>query len=171
MRNTKHTLALVVACLLLVPSASLAVAKAERGTAQDRPGTIGNRDEPHEEQIQAFVKGFLGALRNDHRGDPVRDAKTFRDWIDPVYLERHGLAEGELPMKTIDFLNMLIIDIADDGRTVLCAVGREDGSKLIALFRIVQRGNAIYIQPHAAPEQESGAFSPWMLLMDAADLK
>ncbi len=169
MLNIKQTVALALVSLLLIPCSSFAVAKAEQGTTADRPGTIGNRDEPHEEQILAFVKGFLGALRNDHRDDPARDAKTFRGWIDPAYLEQHDLAEGGLPMKTIDFLNMIVIKVADDGRTVFCAVEHEDGSKLVVLFRVVQRGNAIYIQPYAAPQPDSGSFNPWMLLMDAED--
>ena len=169
MRIVKRNIAFVLVCLLLVPSVLLAMPDTEKGTSENRPGTIGNREEPHEEQILAFMKGFLGALRDDHRGDPVRDAETFRGWIDPTYLDQHGLAEGGLPMKTIDFLNMVTINVADDGRTVLCVVEPEDRSELVALFRVVQRSNAIYIQPFAAPEQDSGSFNPWMLLMDAED--
>ena len=144
--------------------------KASQAPAEQGPFTIGNRDQPYLTQIQAFTKEFLGTLRNNHRNEPERDARTFRRFIDPEYLEEHGLAEGGLPMRAIDFVGMRVIDVADDERTVLCAVEREDRSKLVVMFRVVQREDAVYIQPFAAPDEESGYFHPWIQLIEAEDL-
>ena len=127
------------------------------------PFVIGNRDEPTDTQLNAFAKIFCVALRKLNSDDSK--AHALRVFIDPRYLAKHGLSEGELPVKTIVVGSVFNMTIAQDRRTVVCEVSTREHEKELILLRLTLHEGALYLSPGTPPDEQGGTFSPWILRM------
>ena len=86
-------------------------------------------------------------------------------FIDPRYLAKHGLSEGELPVKTIVVGSVFNMTIAQDRRTVVCEVSTREHEKDLILLRLTLHEGALYLSPGTPPDEQGGTFSPWILRM------
>ncbi len=120
-----------------------------------------------EMRLLAMAKGFCVAMRN-HHGD--KNANALREYIDPAYLKKHGLTDCDLSVPMLAVGALWNIEIADDGRTILCIVQNEANAKVpineVLLLRVSDyegKGGERYLLPSNAPDPKTGTFSPWIL--------
>ena len=110
-----------------------------------------------------LAKSFCVVIRRNHVAGNLEPS---RNYVDPVYLEQHGLGEGELAMEMMPLLGIHNIQVGEDGDTVVCLVDTDDGKKEVLVLRAVERAGRLYFSPEGAPEEGTGRFSPWVLRME-----
>jgi hypothetical protein len=90
----------------------------------------------------------------------------FREYFDPRYLKKHGLADRDIAFEVTDkwpwYRGIHNIQVADDNRTALCILDTKDGMELFILRWVVYEGH-VYISPEKAPDPKTGIFKPWIL--------
>jgi len=162
--NLHHVLGAFVACVALVPGGS-------HGAEPDAEPVSGYvvRNAEMRQAVQAIAKGFCIDLRDFHTGESLtgRHADSIRGGLDPHYMARHGLEEGELPIVTAPFRDIHDIRVADDLRTVLCIVNTEEGGREVIVLKLDgeegETYSTLYFSPVNPPDAESGFFEPWIL--------
>ena len=120
-----------------------------------------------EMRVLAMAKSFCVAMRN-HHGD--KNANALREYIDPAYLKKHDLTDRDLSIPMAAVGALWNIDVADDGRTILCilqtgANARERINEIL-LLRVSDtegKGGERYLLPPNAPDPKTGAVTPWIL--------
>lgn len=120
-----------------------------------------------EMRLLAMAKGFCVAMRNHHRD---KNANALRKYIDPAYLKKHDLMDRDLIVPMLAVGALWNIEVADDGRTILCIVQNEANAKVpineVLLLRVSDyegKGGERYLLPSNAPDPKTGAFTPWIL--------
>jgi hypothetical protein len=125
-----------------------------------------------EQGVQALAKGFCIDLRDHYSKEPLhgRVADLLRHYLDPEYLKKHDLEEGDLPILTTPFRRLDDFRVSDDLESVLCTVDNDAGRKEVILLRIVidrgEKYSYIYFRPGRPPDSKSGFFAPWVLKIE-----
>lgn len=121
----------------------------------------------NEMRVAALAKRVCVALMN-HHGD--NNANALREFIDPGYLKKHGLTDGDLSVAMPAVGGIFDIQVADDEQTVLCIVRTgpvaKDPVKEVLVFRVSDtegKGGVRYLLPPKAPDSKTGVFTPWIL--------
>lgn len=116
--------------------------------------------EPTEETIRIATKTFVSDL-NTH------PQYRLREFFDPRYLKKHGLADKEIAFEVVgNYHGLHNYAVADDDRTILCTLERAvDGNVVreLFLFRWVYHDGCLYVSPEKAPDPKTGIFTPWIL--------
>lgn len=113
----------------------------------------------------AFAKSFCVAMRRNHQ--PERSSKLL-NFIDPGYLERHGINRQNPSLQTFPLFNIYDIKISADPSTILCIVDTKNGSRQSLLLRTKMTKEKVYLDPISPPSKPTKTFSPWILRMKAA---
>lgn len=128
-----------------------------------------------EQAVQALAKGFCIDLRDHYSNEPLhgRAADLLRHYIDPEYLKKHDLQEGDLPILTTPFRRLDDFRVSDDLESVVCVVDNDVGRKEVILLRIVidrgEKYSYTYFRPGSPPDPKSGFFAPWVLKIEISD--
>ncbi len=110
----------------------------------------------------ALSKTFCVAMRR--QTGPEERRHNLRDYISPAYLKKHNLEQGDLPMEIVPVLGIHNIQLADDGKTVLCIVNtQQNKDKHAIVLRMTEVDGRLYIDPVSPPNAQTGKFTPWML--------
>lgn len=121
------------------------------------------RSELAEVQLLAFAKGFCVAMRRNHKEASVPE---LRKYVDPRYLETHGLADGKFKLAMAAVGAIRNIQVADDRRTILCQVETGDERTEAILLRVDILDGELYLLPLEPPHAETGVVKPWILRME-----
>ncbi len=157
---------------LAVFSACIAAVTLAGEQATQRSGVI-IRNAEADQALRAFAKHFCIELRSHHHWQtPLtgRTADKIRQYIHPDYLEKHNLAEGDLPILIEPFKKLVVIyRISDDHKSIVCITENDDKQRELFLFRLEveegERYSRYGIMPASPPDEETGLFKPWVLRM------
>ncbi len=112
-----------------------------------------------------FAKSFCVAIRRNHQ--PKKSSKLL-NFIDPGYLERHGINRQNPNLQTFPLFNIYDIRISADPSTILCIVDTKNGPRQSLLLRTKMAEGEVYLDPISPPSKPNKTFSPWILRMNAA---
>lgn len=126
---------------------------------------IGNREEPTDTQLLVIAKSFCVQMR--HHDESVSIRELGLSYIDPRYLEKHGLSQDEFHVRTIPLVPTAQddIEVAADRRTIACYMGTGEDQREIILFRTTLHEGNLYFLPAEPPDPKSGLVTPWILRM------
>ncbi len=140
---------------------NLATGKLDLEVTADAPPAT---SEPNEDQVLAFTKTFLVAMRT-HHGD--RNGNAIREYFDPHYLKKYHLLDRDLAVQMAPIGNIWNYEVADDRRTILCLVETQATPnapvKEALLLRVAVHEGKLYVSPVKAPDPKTGSFTPWIL--------
>ena len=134
------------------------VEKADKKGSDPRLWKVGG--EPTEEQLLVVSKNFMSLISYPH---DQNDEFRFQEFFDPRYLKKHGLTDHDIAFELAYSQRIVILDVADDLRTVLCGIELKGGKKEAIILRWVVYEGHLYITPEKAPDPETGIFTPWIL--------
>ena len=148
---------------LVAASVGLAMAGAAgaQAVALDQGGQLTDAERQRlEETGPANTKQFIAALRQRFRDG---NAGLFRRFIDPRYLKQHGLQDGPFPMRRPITGRIYDNQLTDDPRTAFVVAQTEEAAKECFVFRLTVLEGKVYFVPLSPPDENSKAFSPWIL--------
>ncbi len=133
----------------------------EKPLPPDQPARLTDGERQRlEEAGPATVKRFIAALRERFSDEKAAELRKF---IDPRYLEEHGLRDGVFPIQRVVTGAIYDNQLSDDPCMVLIVAKTEEAAKECFLFRLTVHEGVVVIAPLSPPDKKSKSFKPWIL--------
>ena len=113
-------------------------------------------EEPSGDGLAVVVKSFFAKI-------PTYPDIRFREFFDPRYLKKHGLADRDIAFEISKHQGITNLQVADDKQTVLVVLNYAGGGKEAFVMRCLVYEGHLYISPEQAPDPKTGIFKPWIL--------
>jgi hypothetical protein len=133
----------------------------EKPLTPDQPARLTDGERQRlKEAGPATVMEFVAALRERFSDEQAAELRKF---IDPPYLQAHGMQDGVFPIQRVVTGAIYDNQLSDDPRTALIVAKTENAAKECFLFRLTVHEGKVYIAPLSPPDKPSGSFKPWIL--------